>query len=190
MPVSGTREYKLRWYHAHKEQARQYYAKNRDKILARERARAASKPPEVKRAYLKAWYEKNKVTQRVKNCAHQKNNRAAANLRSKAFALRHPERVQANQMMRRARIMGAQVGDSKAIADWMKVIRALPSFTCYLCQLKIPRVQLHFDHVIPLARGGKHSLDNMAASCSACNFSKNAKLPHELKAVGQRILSL
>jgi len=37
----------------------------------------------------------------------------------------------------------------------------------------------HLDHVIPVSRGGKSSLDNLVISCPACNLSKGDKLPSE-----------
>lgn len=36
-----------------------------------------------------------------------------------------------------------------------------------------------FDHIIPLARGGAHHIDNMQFAHSSCNRSKGDKLPHE-----------
>ena len=32
---------------------------------------------------------------------------------------------------------------------------------------------LHIDHVIPIARGGSHSMDNLRPACSSCNRMKN-----------------
>lgn len=33
----------------------------------------------------------------------------------------------------------------------------------------------HIDHVIPLTKGGQHSLDNLTISCPSCNHSKGNK---------------
>lgn len=35
------------------------------------------------------------------------------------------------------------------------------------------REGLHIDHVIPIARGGSHSMDNLRPACSSCNRMKN-----------------
>lgn len=52
--------------------------------------------------------------------------------------------------------------------------------TCYLClepiDLSIPRTEafgLHLDHVVPLFRGGAHSLDNVHPAHAVCNLRKN-----------------
>jgi 5-methylcytosine-specific restriction endonuclease McrA len=38
----------------------------------------------------------------------------------------------------------------------------------------------HFDHVIPLSRGGRHSTENIQLAHPFCNWSKNDKLPEEI----------
>ncbi len=32
------------------------------------------------------------------------------------------------------------------------------------------------DHILPLSRGGSHSIDNVVPACHTCNRSKAAKL--------------
>lgn len=41
-------------------------------------------------------------------------------------------------------------------------------------------VSLTMDHVIPLSRGGDHSIDNIVPSCFSCNASKGNKLLSEI----------
>jgi 5-methylcytosine-specific restriction endonuclease McrA len=36
--------------------------------------------------------------------------------------------------------------------------------------------ECHVDHVVPLARGGTHTRDNLATACPSCNISKGTKL--------------
>lgn len=36
--------------------------------------------------------------------------------------------------------------------------------------------QLHFDHVIPISRGGANTVANIQLLCGACNRAKGAKL--------------
>lgn len=190
IPISFTKEYKLRWYHAHKEQAAEYRRKNRETLRAKAREYYRSLPVEKRRSYLKSWYAKNRERQLAKNLENQRRNRDAANIRFKRFALRHPERVAENQAKRRARVMGAIVGDSRSILRWKERVKSSPVFICYYCSVAHSICELHIDHVIPLAKGGKHSLENLATSCADCNFSKNAKLPHQWGRIGQQFLSL
>ncbi len=50
---------------------------------------------------------------------------------------------------------------------------------CYYCKssLDFSIVRgVHLDHVIPLSKGGAHSITNVVWSCAKCNLSKGAKL--------------
>ena len=46
--------------------------------------------------------------------------------------------------------------------------------TCHLCGKTCEPHEIHIDHVIPLARGGQHTLDNVKVACAHCNMSKGA----------------
>lgn len=50
---------------------------------------------------------------------------------------------------------------------------------CYICKNYFHRNGLEIDHVIPLAKGGLHSKENVKLACISCNRSKGAKLPME-----------
>jgi 5-methylcytosine-specific restriction endonuclease McrA len=51
--------------------------------------------------------------------------------------------------------------------------------TCQYCARQLPRVDLNLDHVIPRARGGRTTWENIVCCCISCNLKKGAKLPHE-----------
>ncbi len=46
---------------------------------------------------------------------------------------------------------------------------------CHLCGGDVPRSDIHVDHVVPLARGGRSTLDNLSVAHSRCNLVKGAK---------------
>ena len=50
------------------------------------------------------------------------------------------------------------------------------NFTCQYCGKRLPRSQLNLDHVVPRARGGKTSWENVVTSCFACNHRKGESL--------------
>jgi 5-methylcytosine-specific restriction endonuclease McrA len=52
-------------------------------------------------------------------------------------------------------------------------------FTCQYCDFKRAAPELTFDHVIPRARGGRTSWENVVTACGACNLRKGSKLPRE-----------
>lgn len=53
------------------------------------------------------------------------------------------------------------------------------SGTCWYCGEKVGYAQLSMDHVIPLARGGRSTKDNLVPCCKACNTKKKTSLPVE-----------
>ena len=44
--------------------------------------------------------------------------------------------------------------------------------TCVLCGAKAPAVELHVDHIIPVSKGGRTTLDNLQTLCAECNLGK------------------
>ncbi len=53
-------------------------------------------------------------------------------------------------------------------------------YTCQYCGERGKRLEC--DHIIPVARGGKHGDDNLVTACFACNRSKRDKLVSEWSA--------
>lgn len=57
------------------------------------------------------------------------------------------------------------------------------SWTCQLCGMRVVKSkvsipeQATIDHIIPLSRGGPHSLENCQCACRACNVAKRDSLP-------------
>jgi 5-methylcytosine-specific restriction endonuclease McrA len=51
--------------------------------------------------------------------------------------------------------------------------------TCQYCTRQLPRAELNLDHVIPRARGGRTTWENVVCCCVPCNLKKGAKLVHE-----------
>jgi len=57
--------------------------------------------------------------------------------------------------------------------------------TCHICLGEIgSAADLHFDHVIPLARGGRHAYGNVLPSHRSCNLRKGTRLMAELSGRG------
>lgn len=46
---------------------------------------------------------------------------------------------------------------------------------CFWCDTYTEKI--HLDHITPLAKGGKHTINNLVVSCPECNFKKGAKDP-------------
>ena len=98
-----------------------------------------------------------------------------------AWQRQNPERYaelgRRHASQRRARIAATAVEDFTE-AD----VRMAHGDDCYLCgdrinfKLKWPHPKSpSLDHIVPLSRGGTHTLDNVAMACLSCNHSKNAR---------------
>ena len=48
------------------------------------------------------------------------------------------------------------------------------NFTCQYCGAKAPDVQLHVDHIHPVAKGGTNDPSNLITACADCNSGKRA----------------
>lgn len=62
-----------------------------------------------------------------------------------------------------------------------KQLRADSNGLCGICKEPLNDSKIEYDHIIPLARGGTHTQDNLQLSHPRCNRVKNARLPEELE---------
>ncbi len=51
--------------------------------------------------------------------------------------------------------------------------------TCFYCKGKVTHKDITMDHLVPLARGGRSTKDNLVPSCKKCNSKKKSMLPLE-----------
>ncbi len=59
--------------------------------------------------------------------------------------------------------------------------------TCQYCRRSYARTELNLDHVIPRARGGRTTWENVVCCCVPCNLKKGCRLPEE---AGMRLLKV
>jgi 5-methylcytosine-specific restriction endonuclease McrA len=52
-----------------------------------------------------------------------------------------------------------------------------PDLRCPYCKRIIDWVRMSIDHVIPLAGGGQHTVENLAFTCRRCNLYKKSMPP-------------
>jgi 5-methylcytosine-specific restriction endonuclease McrA len=95
--------------------------------------------------------------------------------RQKVYRHKYPEKARASVLLRLARKHhngGVHTADDVLLQ--YKTQRGL----CWWCSKRVGD-NYHVDHRVPLAKGGSNGPGNIVISCPKCNFSKNAKLPHE-----------
>ena len=62
-------------------------------------------------------------------------------------------------------------------SNWWK--QKLVDGVCYYCGKKFTKQELTMDHIVPLARGGKSTKNNIVVCCKECNNKKGLKTPVE-----------
>lgn len=125
----------------------------------------------------------------AKRRAHYEANRERYCKRASEYAKKNPHVPSAANARRRSRI-ALTIGFPEQIAEFMASIRSMKSVRCYYCKSKTPGSDVHFDHMVPLAKGGSHSIGNLCASCPTCNLRKQDKLLGDWQPDVQSVLPL
>lgn len=94
--------------------------------------------------------------------------REAATLR--AYRSANPDKVREFSQRRAGRKIG------RLPRGTLPAIRTAQGDRCAICRIKVGGGG-HFDHITPLALGGKHEGRNLQLLCGPCNVRKNAKDP-------------
>jgi 5-methylcytosine-specific restriction endonuclease McrA len=108
---------------------------------------------------------------------------------NRAWAARNKDKIRLRDLRRKALKKGARVNLAH-MQEWMDSVKSKRTATCYWCDKTILSKDLHFDHIVPLSKGGEHSVENLCVSCEACNCAKQAKLVTAWVRVGQQTLTL
>lgn len=153
-----------------------YRARNRETLAAKtreyiERLTAEGRPPRHSKAPPAAAMNPEQLAARRASydryhATHQEQMREARRERAR----RNPEKVSEWNRRRRARKLGARVGR----VSYAEIL-GRDGLTCHLCGGAVSNATLSFDHVVPLARGGAHSMDNIKVAHLSCNSRKGAR---------------
>ncbi len=134
--------------------------------------------PEIKvrhRDADKRWYEANREQVRQYSAAWRVANRDRIAETRRAWRESNPERYRElgrrSDGLRRAREADAQIGE----VDFAAILER-DGMICHICTDPIEPDDLHFDHVVPLSKGGPHTYDNIRPAHSWCNLRKGTKL--------------
>ena len=144
--------------------SRAYRAANTEKIAVKKRAEYAANREKIL-PKKRDNYAANRAKYAAQNRAYRLANHAQILEGKRVYRLANPEKIAVLNLRRRARRLSNGV-----FAVTVAEIAALLAEPCYICQ-SAPSV--HVDHVVPLSRGGRHSIGNLAGACADCNLSKN-----------------
>lgn len=109
------------------------------------------------------WGRDNPEERKIIEARYRKNHRQQQNFRTQNYRARKREVTLES---------GWEVGTA-----WWKDLVFRFGNKCVYCRRE---VKLTLDHVTPLARGGRHSPDNIVPACGSCNYTKRDRLLEEL----------
>lgn len=138
---------------------RRHYEEHKEEYLEKSARWKAENPEKVQQSQ-QAWKERNSEKVTESRARYNRDN---------------PETVIAWSQRRRAKQAQAAVGDVDFKRIWKR-----DRGVCYLCGRSVDKKDVHYDHVIPLSRGGAHSEENLRVTHGRCNLIKGAKLVEEL----------
>lgn len=95
--------------------------------------------------------------------------RAANRSIIKDWKVRNRDRLLNLENTRRARI--ASNGGRVKLEEWLEMKKAC-NYTCKNCGRSEPTIKLTQDHIKPISKGGKHTIDNIQPLCMQCNQRK------------------
>jgi 5-methylcytosine-specific restriction endonuclease McrA len=173
------------WREANPEKCKERNAKYRrgphaDEQRARVRiASARWRESDAGKIALKRYAEKDKAGGFARKAKWRREHPDRCLVYVKRWQAKHPERVTEISAKKRAVRRSATIGDRKALSLFYKKARTVEEIPCYWCRDMTAPGWRHVDHIIPLSRGGAHSIENLAVSCAPCNRQKHCKLPNE-----------
>jgi len=150
----------------------EYYATHRGDILAVQRVYRAANLEKILVGCAE-YYAKNSDA----ICGRARARHAASPERLRVYDrdryVADPSACSRKTKRRRALRKGCDV-----LAITAKDYRRIMSALCYLCGIAPSATE---EHIIPLSRGGRHSIGNLLGACGSCNSRKGTKLLAEYK---------
>lgn len=188
--------------HCRKDNAHQYFLKNKESILqknadrrkenpdkATEQARKwAERNPEKRKRIVRKWIESHrpKIAEAMRNWRKENkehylqydreyNERNRERKRANAQRAREKNRDRYRSYQHQYRTRKLANGGSHTAEDIQRQYESQQG-CCFWCSVQV--TAYHVDHVIPLSRGGSDYPENIVIACPTCNTSKNDKIPY------------
>ncbi len=146
-----------------------------------------------KREYDKSYYQENKERLSQQNAEWRAKNKDQKKQADKQWAVKNPEKVKLNGLNWRLRnpekvslvrqLRRARLYQARQFLVTPKDIKKILAKDCFYCG----KPSKHLDHIIPLSRGGLHSIGNLTAACEPCNLQKNNKTVMEWRVWKKRL---
>lgn len=149
-------------------QRKEHYAANREAILVGLKQLRDGPDGDALRARDRAAYARNREKRAAQSRAWQAKNKP------KVKAWKLANRHRSREYTRRRKALEFQTATERV--DYQRIWRESDG-TCGICATPILVYdEIHFDHIVPLSRGGTHTKENIQVSHARCNLTKHAKV--------------
>lgn len=150
------------------------YAAKREQLSAQKKLAYAANPAPAKarcRKYRAANTDSYLAQSRAYSAKYHATHRDKAIAYSARYRLTHLTEHAEFQSRRRALKRGTQVEK----IDFIAILRDSKGM-CGICKKPLDLFGIEFDHIVPLARGGTHTVSNIQPTHTRCNRAKGAKV--------------
>jgi 5-methylcytosine-specific restriction endonuclease McrA len=148
----------------HSQVNKENYYKNRERRLAVTSAWGKANRERVKETKA-VWRENNREKMREYHRQYRLKNPDKAKAALAKWSKNNPDQTRASAAKRRV-----QKAANGVFEISLKEISKLYRSNCVYCGQS---GKMTMDHVIPVSRGGRHSIGNLVPACQSCNFSKH-----------------
>ena len=161
-----------------KARRRRWFEKNRDKVYAQTKEWRESHPETVKRmkynnrhkpenaAKIRKW---DRARSTEKNRRYRELNLEKTKALQKRWWERNPLKIVEYRHRRRALVKKS--GGSFSVSEWKELLERYDN-KCLACG---STDRLTADHVLPLSKGGRNTIDNIQILCYSCNSRKRTR---------------
>lgn len=132
-------------------------------------AQRRTQDPEKFRTYQKEWRQSHPDNARKHHQTYTKAHPEKVQDYLRHYRHLHPEVMQVINARYYANKCDAPINDLTT-KQWEE-IKAAYGHRCVYCNRKMQRLTM--DHIVPLSKGGSHTVSNIVPACQSCNSKKN-----------------
>ena len=125
----------------------------------------------------KIYYQNNKDKILEKDKEYYQRNKSAINKRNNEYYQRNKDLFKIKAINRKKRVK--YISDGTIKLESLNKMYEEQNHKCAYCGCDLEENQKHLDHILPISRGGKHTIKNVHWTCAECNLSKGNKTEEE-----------
>jgi 5-methylcytosine-specific restriction endonuclease McrA len=159
-----------------KENCNDYYLRNKEQCKDRlNRWRADNR--EYVRARDQKYRQDNPDIEFRKQKRYRERHKEQLYLKGKKYREEHKDYF--NNKNRERKLTLLDVSDGTVTLEAEKILYEQQNGLCDYCGCSLEDSGKHLDHIVPISRGGLHTITNVHWTCPTCNMSKGDRLEEE-----------